>query len=274
MFERYRHPVVFAHRGASAHAPENTLPAFELALQHGADGVELDAKLTIEGEVIVCREAFISGPIDATDIEQFWNERAAYILSEYGEDEIAYHEKVADPLNTLFDADGDDDFNLWFEYDVFCSVNLWFCLNALNGSGAKVFRVAPSILEEEERWDGFAFFNRKDLISCYTERQLLSPHAIDQGAKLWTAFAIRDNKQLRDLSADPKYFPYLHEIANAVVEMDTRPRSIVREILSEGKKELQDVYLEFQLRAREYGFGDLQVERLIDQASGVSSSNS
>jgi glycerophosphoryl diester phosphodiesterase len=36
-------PVLFAHRGASAHAPENTLAAFSLALEHGADGIELDA---------------------------------------------------------------------------------------------------------------------------------------------------------------------------------------------------------------------------------------
>ena len=42
-------PVIFAHRGASAHAPENTLAAFELALAQGADAIELDAKLTADG---------------------------------------------------------------------------------------------------------------------------------------------------------------------------------------------------------------------------------
>lgn len=50
-------PLVFAHRGASAHAPENTLAAFELALAHGANGVELDAKLSADGEVIVFHDA-------------------------------------------------------------------------------------------------------------------------------------------------------------------------------------------------------------------------
>jgi glycerophosphoryl diester phosphodiesterase len=52
-------PLVFAHRGASAHAPENTLAAFELALAHGANGVELDAKLSADGEVIVIHDATI-----------------------------------------------------------------------------------------------------------------------------------------------------------------------------------------------------------------------
>jgi len=54
---RLPRPVIFAHRGASAHAPENTLVAFSLALQHGADGIELDAKLSADGEVVVMHDA-------------------------------------------------------------------------------------------------------------------------------------------------------------------------------------------------------------------------
>lgn len=50
-------PVIFAHRGASAHAPENTLAAFRLALEQGADGIELDAKCTLDGEVVVMHDA-------------------------------------------------------------------------------------------------------------------------------------------------------------------------------------------------------------------------
>lgn len=50
-------PVIFAHRGASAHAPENTLPAFQLAVEQGADGIELDAKLSADGHVVVFHDA-------------------------------------------------------------------------------------------------------------------------------------------------------------------------------------------------------------------------
>lgn len=48
--------MIFAHRGASAHAPENTLAAFSLALQQEADGIELDAKLTADGHVVVIHD--------------------------------------------------------------------------------------------------------------------------------------------------------------------------------------------------------------------------
>lgn len=53
MLEQFPLPIVFAHRGDLAHAPENTLPSFQQAIQKGADGVELDAKLTVDGHVIV-----------------------------------------------------------------------------------------------------------------------------------------------------------------------------------------------------------------------------
>ena len=48
---------VIAHRGASAHAPENTLPAFELAVRQGADAFELDVRLTRDGAPVVFHDA-------------------------------------------------------------------------------------------------------------------------------------------------------------------------------------------------------------------------
>lgn len=46
-----------AHRGASAHAPENTLEAFDLAVCQGANVLELDVRLTLDGQVVVSHDA-------------------------------------------------------------------------------------------------------------------------------------------------------------------------------------------------------------------------
>ena len=56
MFNELPHPLILAHRGASAHAPENTLAAFELAIEQGADGIELDVKLSADGHVVVIHD--------------------------------------------------------------------------------------------------------------------------------------------------------------------------------------------------------------------------
>lgn len=49
-------PLIYAHRGASAYAPENTLSAFLLAAEQGADGVEFDVKLTRDDRVIILHD--------------------------------------------------------------------------------------------------------------------------------------------------------------------------------------------------------------------------
>ena len=59
-------PVIFAHRGASAHAPENTLASFELALAEGADALELDAKLSADGHVVVFHDSALDRTTDGT----------------------------------------------------------------------------------------------------------------------------------------------------------------------------------------------------------------
>ncbi len=47
---------IWAHRGASFAAPENTLNAFALARDMGADGIELDVHLSLDGELIVAHD--------------------------------------------------------------------------------------------------------------------------------------------------------------------------------------------------------------------------
>jgi glycerophosphoryl diester phosphodiesterase len=46
-------PVLFAHRGAKAHARDNTIEAFELAVKLGASGMETDAWITRDGQVVL-----------------------------------------------------------------------------------------------------------------------------------------------------------------------------------------------------------------------------
>ncbi|WP_432521692.1 glycerophosphodiester phosphodiesterase [Kineococcus sp. SYSU DK006] len=58
-------PLVIAHRGYSAAAPENTLAAFEAALRAGADLLELDVRLDADGEAVVLHDASLERTTDA-----------------------------------------------------------------------------------------------------------------------------------------------------------------------------------------------------------------
>ncbi|OQA87983.1 MAG: Glycerophosphoryl diester phosphodiesterase [bacterium ADurb.Bin236] len=59
-------PLVFAHRGGAKLAPENTLAAFDRGLEAGADGLELDVRLTRDLQPVVCHDATLDRTTDAT----------------------------------------------------------------------------------------------------------------------------------------------------------------------------------------------------------------
>ncbi|WP_026820878.1 glycerophosphodiester phosphodiesterase [Arthrobacter castelli] len=71
-------PTVIAHRGASAQAPENTLPAVELGTK--ADFVEVDVQMTKDGELVVIHDTTLDR---TTDVESKYPDRAPYNVGDF-----------------------------------------------------------------------------------------------------------------------------------------------------------------------------------------------
>ena len=78
-------PVIFAHRGASALAPENTLAAFKLARDQGANAIELDVQLTADKSIIVFHDTTVdrttnsTGKIRHLSVSDLQNLKAGYV---------------------------------------------------------------------------------------------------------------------------------------------------------------------------------------------------
>jgi glycerophosphoryl diester phosphodiesterase len=68
-----KRPWLVAHRGASAYAPENTIPAFTLAADQGADFVEFDLQLTKDRQIVCLHDNSLER---TTDVEQVFPDRA------------------------------------------------------------------------------------------------------------------------------------------------------------------------------------------------------
>ena len=62
MGRQFSSPLVIAHRGASAYRPENTLPAYELAVEQGADMIEIDLHLTRDSQIVIAHDPDLEHP--------------------------------------------------------------------------------------------------------------------------------------------------------------------------------------------------------------------
>jgi len=217
------------------------------------------------GELIVCRECLIVGPVDAENPDEFWDQRGRFILSEYGEDEIEFQERVADELERLCEVEAGDEVNLWFEYELFCSTNMWFCISLIADSGAVVYRVEPAVRSKDDIWKGFGSLSPADLRKCFDRRTKFEQRDLDLGFSLWRAYRTGDHTRIDELAeVQSSCFPYLADVCDAEIAKSTRPMEVLNEILAEGVTDFNEIFAEFSRRAGVYGFGDLQVQRLLD----------
>jgi glycerophosphoryl diester phosphodiesterase len=111
-------PLIIAHRGSSAHAPENTLAAFKRAIADGAEGIEFDVRLTRDGEAVVFHDATLkrtgrrqeailamtAEQLATVDVGSWFNlKRPAHANLEFGKERVV---TLADVLELLNDFSG------------------------------------------------------------------------------------------------------------------------------------------------------------------------
>lgn len=99
---------IYGHRGASEYAPENTIPAFQLAYDMGADGIEFDVQMSRDGHLVITHDEEISrvsdgkGFVKDFTLEELRQFNFNKLHPEYGEVKIPVLEEV---LNLFKDKD-------------------------------------------------------------------------------------------------------------------------------------------------------------------------
>jgi hypothetical protein len=229
-----------------------------------------DAK--IEGNIIVMREGLIEGELSGNNLPDFWQSRARYLKIS----ETEYNNSVVKEFEKIINAPDNSEFNLWFEYDLFCQVNMWFVLSIINSLPIKkkVFAVYTSYLDKTSKqfWNGFGPANSDELRVCYANRISLSKDDLNLGQELWNAYKNGNLEELTKLSKHQSLaFPYLQDVVKAHVDRfpkdgtKGRPEKVIEDITKNISKDFHEVFKEFWNRESIYGFGDTQLKSLYDK---------
>ena len=224
----------------------------------------------IKGELIVTRECLVDGPVRAETLEELFSKRAEFLGEEYTVSaDTNYWKETVPELKKIQDLTDAAEVNLWFEDDLFCQVNLWFAVHLMVTSSPpeRVYLVRPPALS---KW-GFAGLTNKELISLFENRTELKE--IRKIARLWELYSAGDLDELDTTGRElERRYPFISQAVRA--HLDRMPRNgnpgrpmkslqtIIRELNTD---EFGPVFKEFTNREFIYGFGDLQVKRMLDE---------
>lgn len=225
------------------------------------------AKTGIEGEVIVCRECLMEGPVKMEGLYYFWKSRGQYIEKMFHESEETYYRNVKAEFDKIERLPITAEVNLWFEHDLFCQVNMWFVISLLNKRNLfHAYRVSPLALAGSARWNGFGQHSPIDLRVCFDNREAMTRGDFRLGEHLWDAYRQQNLEVLSLLSNSlSPCFPHLSEVCQAEIERKKkdRPHEALRDIIARGYSNFDDIFTKFKETEGIYGYGDLQVVQLL-----------
>ncbi len=239
---------------------------------NGGSLAESFPSTNLDGEIIIDHEALIDGDLQGNDLAEFWKTRAAYI----GIPAAEYYDKVVTEFDKILNAPDNTEFNLWFEYDLFCQANMWFVLSLIADLPIKkkVYAVYSSFLSRNDKnfWNGFGRATTDQLKQAFNDRILFTENDIQLGKQLWKAYKNASLAELKTLSENQSSrFPYLQEVVEAHIDRfpnkgeKGRPEKVLEEIIHTHPADFHTVFREFWKRESIYGFGDTQLKHLYDK---------
>lgn len=215
----------------------------------------------VEGEILICRECLIEGEIQSSNLDEFWKIREKFINDIYHQDN--YRQQIVSELEKLQNFDENTEVNLWFEYELFCQVNMWFCLYLLKHTKAQVYRVEPIVRNGNDAWSGFGNLPVEDLQQCFAKRTKFNKEDLALGVELWKAYQSRNLTNLANLAhTKSDCFPYLEIVCEAEIEKSFRPQKLLRTIISNGETKFDEIFRQFSKQEGVYGFGDAQLKKI------------
>ncbi len=221
-------------------------------------------KTSVEGEMIICREALIKGSLQADNLKDFWKTRAESISKDYKVTEESYYTKVVSEFEKIMQIPENSEVNFWFEDDLFCQVNLWFCLTLIpQNRGLKIHRIFPKTTKENN-WKGFSVSDQFELEESLKARILFNEDDIRLGINLWKAFQNNDAETLSQLSENQsECYHFLKEIIDYYLNIN--PEIFIKNLIKNGITDFKKVFEKFQDELGIFGFGDLQVKSIYDK---------
>ena len=246
---------------------------------HIINGDGLAGKMTeldIPGEVIVWRELLCEGPtVQDVGSDEFVEIRKKFVSETYGISPEDYEDKVVSRLEKLRQLEGYEEVILWFEFDLYCHINMIAAISFFlqHKKEVPMYLVCSKKLKGENGHKPLTQLNAKQLYNHYQNKIPLTSDDLQMANFIWELYCSNNPLQLKAQIKKHSNFEYLSSCIRAHIErfpnsktgINTLERNIltiVQRNMISSENQLLGYALEYQ---GYYGYSDGQMKRLLSK---------
>lgn len=246
-----------------------------LHITNGDCFTEKLSTLKLKGDVITWREMLCEGKtLTNVGSESFWKARFEFLNKNYKVSKSSFIEKTLKEYRSLCNHKQQDHIVLWFEYDLFCQVNMLAVLSWLkvNRKYAEISLVCSGKEDSSNKLYSLNELDSDQLMKLYENRKILSQDDIEYADYVWQLYCSDNPIRLENLTDFKNYqFDYLSDaitshlhrfpsVKNGLNAMENNILQLSIDKRPTSKRELLKTVLENQ---GSLGFGNSQYERAI-----------
>ncbi len=246
---------------------------------HITNGDSLTQKLNelklVDGELLTWREMLCEGPTEIkVESKASIEKRTAFLKKYYRINPDSYQEKFVSQLKKLDNLQNYDEVILWFEYDLFCHINMIAAISLLIRKKIEdkpVYLVCSGRIEHEKKLMGLCELSDIQLKDHYDKRVQLTLDDLELATHVWTLYCESNPKKIAGQIKTNSSFEYLsiclrahlQRFPNMLTGLNVLEHNILEMVDTyqiKNIKQLMGYALEYQ---GYYGYGDMQMKRVL-----------
>lgn len=247
-----------------------------LHISNGGSLTKRLKELDFSGEILTWQEMLCEGPtIYEIETDEFFELRKEYLAKTYDieVDRDAYEHEI----NKLNNPDQYSEIILWFEYDLFCHINMLAVITLLYQRRIELplYLVCSGRIHGEADLKGLSELTTNQLLKHYENKVLLTQDDKDLAKTLWSIYCGKDHNLFKPFIVKPSSFDYLSSCLKAHLTrfpdsktglgiLEKNILEIVRDYNIKSRHHLLGYALNYQ---GYYGYADIQFERIINNLS-------
>ncbi|NNE77259.1 MAG: DUF1835 domain-containing protein [Pricia sp.] len=246
-----------------------------LHITNGDSFTERLKSLKLNGDIITWREMLCEGKtLTNVGSESFWKTRFEFLHKNYKVSKSWFIEKTLKEYRSLCNHKQQDEIILWFEYDLFCQVNMIAVLSWLktNRKYAQISLVCSGKEDETDKMYGLSELSDEQLLHLYKNKIQLSQDDIEYADYVWQLYCSDNPIRLENLTDFKDYhFDYLSDAIHAHLHrfpsikngLNQMENNILRLALEKSPSTKKAFLSEILQNQGFLGFGDSQYERAL-----------